>query len=442
MKIDATTRWSNRLQQWLTVILLLAVVGSLAALSQRYSLGFDWTHGARGSISEPSRQLVRSIDQPIGFVAFLGEGEELRGRVRAVVERYRAADPDIEVEFINPDLDPQRSREYGVSQPGQIFVTVGEQRQRVERFTEAGITNAIARAARAEDRFVVFSRGHDEPDPLGEANHDLGQLGQHLRERGLRIQRSHIARDGIPDNTGLLVIAGNRQDWLPGELERLQDWVENGGNLLWLVDPYGQPLDALANQLGIGIPTATVKDETGQMLGVDDPGMVLIFQYGDDPVTGSLEAVTLFPHVTMVDASGVDDWDRQTLLTTSNDAWLESHEGDYLGDGPFNLGVLMSRDREVAEDITEEQRIAVIGSTAFLSNAFIGNGVNLELGTRLFNWAAADPVNLSVPVRSAPDRQLDLSRTGYSVIGSFFLLVLPGLFLATGVFVWWNRRRK
>jgi len=442
MKIDTGTRWRNRLQQWLTVVLLLAVVAGLATLTHRYSLSFDWTHGARGSISEPSRELVKGIEQPIGFVVFLGEEEELRNRVRAVVERYRAADPAIALEFVNPDLDPQRSREFGVSQPGQIFVTVGEQRQQVERFTEAGITNALARAARAEDRFVVFTRGHGEPDPLGEANHDLGQLGQHLRERGLRIQRSHVARDGVPDNTALLVIAGNREDWLPGAVERVRDWVEDGGNLLWLVDPYGKPLEPLAKQLGVGIPTATVKDETGQMVGVDDPGMVLIFQYGEDPVTGPLEAVTLFPHATMVDASGVDDWDRQNLLTTSNDAWLEGHEGDYLGDGPFNLGVLMSREREVAEDITEEQRIAVIGSTAFLSNAFIGNGVNLELGTRLFNWASADPVNLSVPVRSAPDRQLDLSRTGYTVIGSFFLLVLPGLFLATGVFVWWQRRRK
>ncbi|MDQ2070492.1 GldG family protein [Natronospira bacteriovora] len=441
MKMDRRTQWQNRLQRWLTVMLLLAIVGALAVASQRFATTFDWTHGARGSLSEASRHLLQEIDEPLEFIVFLGDQEELRSRVRTAVDRYQAIKPAIQLTFINPDLEPQRSREFGVTQMGEIFVRVGEQRQRVERFTEAGITNALARAARAEDRFVVFTRGHGEPDPLGQANHDLGQLGEQLRERGLRLQRSNIAERGIPDNTAAVVIAGNRTGWLPGEIDRLKAYLEDGGNLIWLIDPHGQPPGGLADHLGLGLPEATVKDPTGQMLGIDDPGLVLIFQYEENPVTGPLDAVTLFPHVTMVDAAGMDDWTRQPILRTSGEAWLEDHDRERLAGGPFHLGLLMTRTLEVGEGIEQEQRIAVIGSTAFLSNAFIGNGVNLELGTRLFNWASADPLSLAVPVRSAPDRELDLGRTGYTVIGSFFLLILPGLFLATGVFFWWWRRR-
>jgi len=440
MKINARTRWFNRLQHGLTVLLLLAVVAVLALLSLRFDVSSDWTAGTRGSLSEPSQALVRDIEAPIRFVAFIGDQPALKERIGNVVERYQRVDGAIELEFVNPDLDPQRSREFGVSQAGEIFVQVGEQREAIERFTEQGISNALARAARASDRFVVFSRGHGEPDPLGSANHDLGQLGQQLQSQGLAVQRANIGRDGIPDNTAVLVIAGSRGEWLPGEMDRVRRYLADGGHLLWLVDPYGSALSPLAEDLSLGLPEATVKDETGEMLGIEDPGMVLIFDYGDDSVTREMEAVTLFPHVTMVDASGVDDWDRQPILSTSRDAWLADHDGQRLGSGRFHLGMLMTR--EVQEDeMAREQRVAVVGSTAFLSNAFIGNGANLELGQRLFNWVSADPVTLSVPVRSAPDRQLDLSPMAYTAIGVFFLLVLPGLFLATGLWVWWRRRR-
>lgn len=439
MKITARTQWQNRLQRMLTVVLLLAVIGGLAALSQQSETRFDWTHGARSSLSEPSRELVRETEGPIRFVVFLGDNPALRERVRSVIKRYQAVDPAIELDFINPDLNPEESRAYGVQEAGEVFVRIGDRRERVERFSEAGITNAIARAARAGERFVVFARGHGEADPLGPANHDLGQLGEHLADRGLRLQRSHIARDGIPENTAALVIAGPRESWLPDEIERVREWLENGGNLLWLVDPHGEGIPPLADTLGVGLPDGTVKDESGRMVNVDDPGMVLIYQYGDDPVTGPMQSVTLLPHSTLVDGGGMDDWDRTPILPTSDDAWLESPEGEQLMGGPFHLGTLMTREVD-EDDVTREQRVAVIGSQAFLSNAFIGNGANLELGTRLFNWVSDDPVSLAVPVRSAPDRKLDLSRTAYGVIGSLFLLGLPALFLAGGVLVWWRRR--
>ncbi|MEA5446099.1 GldG family protein [Gammaproteobacteria bacterium AB-CW1] len=438
MKIDRRTRWSNRVQQWTTVVLLLAVVIGLALLSHRYSTSFDWTHGARGSLSEPSRELLQTLEEPLRFTVFLGEDTALRDRVRTVVDRYRRAEDSIELRFVDPDREPAISREYGVTQPGQVFVEVGDQREEVDRFTEAGITNAIARAARASERYLVFTRGHGEADPLGEGGSDLGQLGNHLKERGLSVQRVNIARDGIPDNTAVLVIAGSQGNWMDGEIDHLRDYLDQGGNLVWLVDPHGSPPMALADHLGLGLAEGLVKDPSGRVLGIEDPGMILVFQYEDNPITGEIDAVTLIPHATMVDASGMDDWERQSMLRSSGESWLETLDGDRLSSGPMHLGQLLTRELET-EGATLEQRVAVLGSQAALSNAYIGNGANLELGLRLFNWASADPVSLNVPVRSAPDRTLELSSTAYTVIGGFFLLLLPGLLLLAGGLIWWRR---
>lgn len=443
MKITPRVRRNNRLQRGLTVLLLLTVVVALGILSQQSDVRFDWSHGDRESLSEPTHNLLESIDEPIHFTVFLRENTVTRQRVRSIIERYQSIKSGIELRFIDPDLSPEQARAYGVRQAGPVFVQVGEQREAIESFTESGITNAIARASRGGERFVTFLQGHGEADPQGRANHDMGRLGRRLAERGLQLQSVSLTDGVIPENSTALVVAGPREDWLPGEIERVQEWVAEGGNLLWLVDPYGARLDPLAETLGIGLPDATVRDETGRRVNIDDPSLVLIYQYGDNPVTEDIQQVSLLAHSTMIQSGGMSEWSLTPILETSGSAWLENNDGNRLMSGPFHLGQLMTRPvpGEDGSATDRDQRVAVIGSAAFLSNAFIGNGANLELGSRLFTWVSADPVQLSVPVRSAPDRELDLSETAYIVIGGFFLFVLPGLFLLAGILVWWRRRR-
>lgn len=443
MKITPSVRQINRIQRGLTVVLLLSVVITLGVLSQQSDVHFDWSHGNRESLSEPSRTLLTSIEEPIHFTVFLGEGSADRQRVRSVIEPYQAIKPAIELRFIDPDLSPEEARAFGVRQAGRMFVHVGEQREAIESLAESSITNAIARASRGGERFVTFVQGHGEADPQGQANPDMGRLGRQLAERGLQLRGITLAESNIPDNSAVLVIAGPREDWLPEEIGRVQEWVANGGNLLWLVNPYGARLDPLAETLGLGLPDATVKDVGGRRIDIDNPSLVPILQYGENPVSGNMRQVTLLPHSTMVQTGGMSDWSHTPILETSGFAWLEDSNGNQLMEGPFHLGQLMTRPSPAEADgsVERKQRVAVIGSTAFLTNAFIGEYHNLELGSRLFAWVSADPVQLSVPVRSAPDRELNLGQTGYTVIGGFFLFVLPGLFLLAGGLVWWLRRQ-
>jgi ABC-type uncharacterized transport system involved in gliding motility auxiliary subunit len=83
----------------------------------------------------------------------------------------------------------------------------------------------------------------------------------------------------------------------------------------------------------------------------------------------------------------------------------------------------------------------VVGDGDFLSNSYLGNGGNLDLGLNLVRWLSGDDNLLDIPARTAPDSRLELSRTAGAAIGLGFLFILPLLLIATGLLIWWRRRR-
>jgi len=450
MKVTRSSRLQVRLQNWLFVILFLAMLGALAWLSTKYSFEADWTAGQRNTITEASRTLLGTIEGPVTVTAFVREDSARRQGIEAVISRYRRFKDDIQLEFVNPDISPDRARQAGVSSDGEVVVGYADRTERIAGLSERSLTNALQRLTRGGERWVVFLEGHGERNPLGEANHDLGLLGEQLQRQGFRVRALNpLTQGGIPDNTTVLVIAGPQVEVLPGLAQMVVEYVDRGGNLLWLHDPgpmHG--LDPLAEHLGIEFPPGVVVDTTAQMFGVNDPRVVLVAEYGSShPVTRELATMTLFPIVSAVDYENVPDpWRVDALLTSLPRSWLETGEltgritfEEEAGDvpGPLDIGITLAR-----PGTEGEQRLGIIGDGDFLSNTFLNNGGNLQLGLNLFNWLAQDDAQINVHLKSAPDLTLNLPRNAFYGISIGFLIVLPLVLVIAGVTIWLRRRRK
>ncbi len=90
----------------------------------------------------------------------------------------------------------------------------------------------------------------------------------------------------------------------------------------------------------------------------------------------------------------------------------------------------------------DEQRVVVIGDGDFLSNTYLGNAGNLDLGLNLITWLSHDDAFIDIRARGAPDTALVMGRTTTAVIGLGFLVGLPLLLLAAGLVIWLRRRRR
>jgi ABC-type uncharacterized transport system involved in gliding motility auxiliary subunit len=447
MRVSRESRLKLRLASTGFVLLLLAAVGLGLFLTRDYHQRFDWSHGARHSLSEATVTLLDRLDQPIKITAFATEQRELRRGIGDLVERYRLRRPDIEFEFVDPDRQPSRVREAGIRYDGELVVEYGGARESLSQASEETLTNALARLGRGGERWIVFLGGHGERSPDRQANHDLSDWAAHLAKRGLRTRSLLLGENPqVPQNTAVLVIAGPRVKLLPGEVKAIEDYLLGGGNLLWLHDP--GPLHGLApvaELLGVEFAPGVIVDPVSQTRTGAAPEFVVIARYGQHPAVRGFGLTTLFPEAAALTHTERKGWRAEVLLDTAPAAWAESgaRQGEPRYDpgrdlaGPLTLALALTREIE-----DREQRVIVVGDGDFLSNSFLGNGGNLDLGMNLVNWVIRDDAYINIPARSAPDVSLDLSHTAQLVIAVGFLFVLPLALVGGGVAVWWRRRKR
>jgi ABC-type uncharacterized transport system involved in gliding motility auxiliary subunit len=440
-----------RLQGLVFAVLFIGIIGMLAWLSTQYVYQVDWTFGSRNTISEDSRRLLDGLDQPVNITAYVGPDERLRTQIRDLVGSYQRFKDDISLEFINPDTVPEQVRELGITGGNAVLINYRGASESIQALGEQQLTNALLRLSRREERWVAFVSGHGERTPFGETNFGLGAFATELERKGIRLQTLNLVEAAIPSNTNLLVLASPRVELLPGEVAALQGYLEQGGNLLWLTEPGTlQSLEPLADQLGLLVLPGTVVDASSAMFGVENPSFVVVTVYPSHGITREVSTVSVYPAAAALEINDTTAWDVTPLLTTLERSWSElgALEGEIRFDedsderaGPLDIGVALTRNKPGSEE-GKQQRVVVIGDGDFLSNTYLGNAGNLDLGLNIVHWLSHDDAFIDIRVRAAPDTTLVLGQTTTAIIGLGFLIGLPVLLLLSGIIIWLRRRRR
>jgi len=456
VRIDRRSRAWLKLHEVVFVVLALVVSGLVLAVAERYPLQADLTHRGSRSISEASARLAGRLQGAVHVTAFARENPYTRGATRELVERYRRFKPDLTLEFVDPDRAPERVRSLGITRDGEMVVELAGRTARVRQPTEAALTNALVRVAQPRERWVVYLRGHGERDLLGEANHHLGRFGKRLEGRGYRVQGIELARTGsVPANASLVVISAPSAPMLEAEVELLLAWIEDGGNVLWLGEPgpVGS-LAPLAAALGIEQLPGTVVEPQTRLYGLDDPALALSSTYPAHPATAGFEVLTVYPRAAGLRVTAPPGWAATPIVLTSEAAWSESGtiEGTVGFDdgadarGPLGLAVALERALEPSEvdgvTLTRRQRVVVVGDGDFLSNTYLGNVGNADLGLALVHWLAGDDTLVDIPRSAPPDGRLELSHLAAATIALGSLFAVPALFAGLGAWVWLRRRHR
>lgn len=432
-------------------ILTVIIAGLLLWVNSLYNFQTDWTQGNRNTLSVASIELLQRIERPVMIKAYYDSNSQIREQVRRFIERYKRFKNDIEFEFIDNQLPRDEIEQLGFTHLGQVKLSYNNKDIILNRLSEERFSGALFKLVRQDEAWAVVLQGHGERDPLATDNNGLSKLTDELGNIGINVQPHNLLKSTfIPDNTSLLVIAGPRTAYLDAEVAMIDDYLQKGGNLLYLRDPSRESgPEQLDTLLGIQAVEGVVIDANTRlrvMLGVKHAAVIPVPEFEKHDITNSVNSHGLFPFASGFELTDNPEWQTDVLYYSLPRSWsevgslseqelsFESATGDSAG--PLPLGLAMSRQLD-----DNQQRVVVIGDSDFIANGYIGFGANFALALNIFNWLTEDDSLIAISHHAAPDRHLELGDKDIITIALILLVIIPGALIATGFILHWLRNR-
>jgi ABC-type uncharacterized transport system involved in gliding motility auxiliary subunit len=449
MQVTPKLRAQMLIQNGVFVVLLIALTTLIAFFAREYRGEYDFTQNARNTISPQTREVLAKLGGPVRVTVYAARQDargDARKQVRDFLAPYQRLKPDISLNFIDPREEPKLAQAAGIRVNGESVIDYNQKSEHLTDYNEQSFVNLLMRLARASERLVMSLEGHGERRLNGGANHDLGEFGKQLTAKGFKTNSLNLAvAQEVPANASMLLIASPQVDLQPAEAQKIKQYVQKGGNLLWLIDP--EPLRGLqpvAELLGLTLGPGTVVDPDATRFNAS-PTMAIAASYARHAITNNFQLNTVFPFARQIGISEGGDWRATRLIEVAPRGWVEMGklDGTIAFDkardvpGPINIAVALER------NVNERtQRVVIIGNGSFLANTFLGNGGNLDLGVNVVNWLAGDDTLIAIQPRPSLDSGLELGRGAQYLILFGFLIFLPLSFATTGVLIWWRRRRS
>ena len=458
MKINRKLRLQLLMQNSFFVLLFLALIGLIGAVTREFSVSRDVTQGGRNTLTEGSINVLKQMKLPVHITVYASKDdtskkEQYRKKYSDFVGRYQRSKPDITLEFIDPAEQPKLAQDAGIKADGEFVVEYAKHTEHIiPPFVEQDMTNVLVRLSRTNKRPVMYLDGHGERSLIGVKNHDIGEFGKQLEKRGFKFANPDLMiAQAVPMNGAMLIIASPQIDLNEIEVKKIRDYLNAGGNLLWLLDDNNlHGLEPIAEHLGLTVNPGMVVDLSSAQFGADAK-VAFANVYGEHAITKNFMLRTLFPEARKVDAqdSYENGWQVTHLIEVAPNGWLEkgkidgkeSYDEKQDERGPINIAVAIERIYG-----KKGQRIVVVGNGNFLANTFIANGGNLDLGLNIVNWLAGDDSLITIQPKPLKDVNMIIPDTNSGRILAWFVFngfqyFVPLIFVIAGMVIWWRRRK-
>lgn len=455
-----------------SVLLLVAILAMVNFLAQRHPKRWDTTHTKEFSLASQTVNLLEKLQQPVSIKAFYPGGDY--GLLNDLLVEYRSRSRKLSFEFIDPDKQPQRAKQYEVTaygvftnpftgtslEYGTVVVESGARREKIEKqqepIHEEDLTNAILKVLQTEKKHVCFVEGHGEKSLDNVERDGYNAAKQALEKENFQVRAVNLVREnGVPKDCSVLILGGPATEPFPEEIKMIQEYVNGGGNLMVLTDPApSASLKSLLQPYGLEPADDVVLDVSGigRLIGAG-PIIPLVGRYEGHAITKGFNVMTFFPLARSI-AEGKSlppDVRVEKILQTTDQSWGETElqsgtvpTFDEKKDlrGPVSLGLAATREsKDDKGAVTKKSRIVAFGDSDFAANANFGQQGNGDLFLNSVNWLASEEERISIRPKDPEDRKVTLSARDSRWIRYGCLIFVPATPLVAGIVVW-SRRRK
>jgi gliding-associated putative ABC transporter substrate-binding component GldG len=285
-KRDRTYRKKALLRLGIAVLVLIIVNVVFSKTFYR----IDFTKEKRFTISKPTKELLRTLDENVYFAIYLSgelpaEYRKLQKAITEMLDEYNSySDNHIQYDVVDPFDQPNDSLtgvfirelgEFGI-QGRQVAEQSADESSRQVIFPgarvfyadrkvplnflattsgttsegmvqsalamlEYNLSNTIRKLTETQPKKIVLIQGHGEYPP-GE----VGDIGEVLHFQQYAVSTTDLPNEYvIPHDVSAIIIAGPRSAFDEKDKFKIDQYIMHGGKVLWLLDPLHASLDSL-----------------------------------------------------------------------------------------------------------------------------------------------------------------------------------------------------
>lgn len=529
---EEKVRFSRILNSSAQILLMLLLVGMVNYISIRHYHRFDWTKGKVFTLSDRTKKVIQSLPTTVDIYVFLSQTSDLYPEVKRLLENYLSiAKGKIRVEYVDPDLNPVKFKEAkerfkvesGVDESGrevsaQVIVAYANGRRKFvlpedlteldtesTRFggayifkpskAESAITSAIYSVTETKKHKVCFTTGHGEWDinNYSPESRGLGYLKEPFENYNFQMEEINLReKNEIPAECELVVVAGPTIPFLTSEVNTIDKYLKDGGDLILLLDPLlsgdefvPTGFEAMLKNYNIRLhqDIAIEKDERriGSFCGGGHPTSFLAgTSSSSHPIIEMLKPLpniiipVCFERVRSIEIIKGGKIEPVALMESSKESFGETDGSQLLSpekqendiQGPLTLAVALELDNKEAhlrkikgdtkidenkessnyegEAKTRGSRLIVVGDSDFLSQRLLQYQAlgNLSFLNGVFGWTIAREALISVPPKDIERVKLSLTEEQMTTVVLILFVFIPIGIIIIGAGMWWQRKRS
>lgn len=444
------------MKNWCNVVLVSLVVFAcmvfLVKISSNHNLRLDFTPGSDYTLPKQAEQVLGSLKKDMLFTVFYRKEdfEELY----ALFEMINNFSPEIKYKLVDLDCNPGLAKLNGIYDYGQTLVEYNGKNDIISFPTVARIINIVLKLTHERVTTVYFTNGHGE----GSIKKRYENIKTALDAENYRVEEILlIGIKEIPQDYSILVINNPDKDFLGHEITMLSQYVETGGKIIILFEPFVTlpNLKKFMREYYIRVNKDIIIDVENKLF-TEDHLSPLISSYAQCQITKSLKSASIFCTACSLDPQKNIANSRVTvvpLARTSQQSWAKSNISEIKKGnihfikgidrpGPLIVALLVTVTKNNAvKDKRIEGNIVCFGDSDFINNRFLGKLGNKDLFLNAVNWLSHDENMISI--RASTYKYPDYFMTSKQVNCIFMIVVVicPFVFLLIGTIVFLHRKR-
>jgi ABC-2 type transport system permease protein len=477
-------RWKIGFDVVVRTALVLAVVVMVNYLGAHFFGRFYLSSQTRIQLSSQTLDILKSLTNHVNVTLYYDTKDEnnFYPDIVALLNEYRSVNPRISVQtvdYVRDAGEAQKIKEqYKLNSPTDkdlVIFDAGDKRIKIvngnaltqvkleqvpnpkERefrrkpvafHGEQAFTSMLLAVTSAKPFKAYFLQGHGEPSLSDTDETGYLKFGSILAQNYIAVTNLELLGDNpVPMDCSLLIIAGPRTELSETELQKIDQYLAQGGRLFVLFNYYsiGRPtgLEPILARWGINVGFDWVQDSKKNVSGKD----VVVSSFSQHPVVNPLTGSGLY--LILPRPIEAVEWKNPPANAPQVDELVFTSPASTLagapGDPPHAYSLMVAVEQKPVAGVANARgtaRILVAGDSFAFGNTSIKSLDNSDFIGYAVNWLLDRTTLLKgIGPRPVTEFRLLMTRTQQREVRWLLLGALPGAVLLFGCLVWLARRK-